>query len=385
MTDYLSPGATLGPYSILKRLDSDPFSSLWHARHKQTTLPVVVKCFPRSLIASDALATRFTRELNLVQQMDHPFLAKLFEVIEEDFGYFLVFESVDGGSLSSLVSSQGALSVSRAQHIFGEIVLALKYLHNVSCVPHRDLRPEHVVFDTHGHVRLTDFGLSQIFSGKNAKWPSAPELLNGERYTTATDIWNAGMILAGMLNGSFGEVGKALPVRASDLVGRLLCACPAERPKLGQIAAHEWFEGTELPRLFQAPFASPGNRREITEMLISVGLTVDPDDLDARLNPELNTACLIVERRVLTQQGSFVNWEKDDPVKKERGPMTPTPIMHRRPVQVPPAKKNDWSGKQSSGPARSVTPGVTRALTPGPVCAVNAGLVALRKKAMFHQ
>ena len=73
---------------------------------------------------------------------------------------FLLMEYQPGGDLHSLLMNLGALEEDVAKLYVGEIVLALRYLHNSGCV-HRDLKPDNILIGRDGHIKLTDFGLSE--------------------------------------------------------------------------------------------------------------------------------------------------------------------------------------------------------------------------------
>jgi serine/threonine protein kinase len=345
--DGLAPGGLLGRYRLVRRLDANSFFRVWLAEHVPTGLPVAIKCMPRSLVTSDDSTTRFTREVSLVRHMDHPFIAKLFDVIEGPSSFFLVFEFVERGSLAEFISANGAMPEPQARRCFAELICALNYLHNVSCVPHRDLQPRHLLFDGHGHVRLVDFGFSQLFAENPPLSPySPPEVLAGERYTPLCDVWNAGVLLWAMIAGELPRgratmadlrkqvrrppIPRTMSPPATNLVGMLLQQQPEERPSLAQIMEHEWLASLNFQCYFSAPI-EPIEGRLVADRLRAFGYEVAPDELEG--DHELKDLCQIVERRILAERVHATVCEILAGMEKARMPR-PVAVATGRPTQV---------------------------------------------------
>jgi serine/threonine protein kinase len=278
--------------------------------------------------------------------------------LEDPSFYFLVFEYAERGSLASVITGQGPMPEPQVRRCFTEILSALHYLHNVSCVPHRDLHPRHVLFDTHGHIKLIDFGLSVLFGESDPLTLfSPPELFSGDRYTTATDIWNAGVLLSAMISGELPPgkstlsdlrqriarprvpIPRAMSPLAADLVSLLIRPHPEERPALPQVLAHEWLP----PRFVGVLHPEPPSDHTAAEMLRSFRYCVDPD---------VAAVCRIVERRILAEHVHAAMRGAPAVVpqvrSRFRGPLTPG--MRRvpgLPVQVPEVAKTHTQTQRS--------------------------------------
>jgi serine/threonine protein kinase len=86
-----------------------------------------------------------------------PYIVKLYYAFQSKENLYLVMEYLIGGDLSTLLQAMGYFDEDMARFYTAEIVLALEYLHSLG-ITHRDLKPDNVLIDTDGHVKLTDFG-----------------------------------------------------------------------------------------------------------------------------------------------------------------------------------------------------------------------------------
>lgn len=120
---------------------------------------------------------------------------------------FFVLEYCPGGELFNLLSQKYSFNTYQTQFYAAQIVLALEYLHSKDII-YRDLKPENVLIDSDGYIKLTDFGLSKRnVSSNNAKsicgTPEylAPEVLFKEGHGKLVDFWTLGAIIYEMFTG----------------------------------------------------------------------------------------------------------------------------------------------------------------------------------------
>ena len=100
------------------------------------------------------------REKDILSRLSNPFVVSLIFSFQSRSNLFLVMPFMPGGDLHSLLRSVGSLDQSVCRQYASEIVLALKYLHEQQVI-HRDLKPDNCLIDHQGHIKLTDFGLSE--------------------------------------------------------------------------------------------------------------------------------------------------------------------------------------------------------------------------------
>ena len=136
-------------------------------------------------------------ERNLLQTVSHPFIVPLHYAFQTDECLHLVLELQIGGELFFHLRREGAFAEPRVRLYAAEILLALEAIHAAGYV-YRDLKPENVLLDGEGHIRLSDFGLAKesvtaLNSGATTfcGTPSymAPEVLLGTGHGVAVDWW----------------------------------------------------------------------------------------------------------------------------------------------------------------------------------------------------
>ena len=103
-------------------------------------------------------------EFEILRQLEHPFVVRLHDAFETNYGYYFAMAYASGGDLSGYL---GHLDVAACKLIFLEMLLALEYLHSQRII-YRDLKPENTLIDADGHALLADFGVSRRFETAGA-------------------------------------------------------------------------------------------------------------------------------------------------------------------------------------------------------------------------
>ena len=145
-----------------------------------------------------------------MEKFDHPFIMGLEFAFQDADRLYLIMEFVNGGELFfHLKQVKGGFDENRARFYASEMMLALEYLHK-SGVVYRDLKPENVLIDSEGHIRLTDFGLSKAGLDENDGLTEsfcgtpeylAPEIIRDKEYGYSVDWYSFGLVLYEMLTG----------------------------------------------------------------------------------------------------------------------------------------------------------------------------------------
>jgi serine/threonine protein kinase len=148
-------------------------------------------------------------ERNVLGYVKHPFIVGMNMAFQSKDKLYFVLDYCAGGELFFHLGKLGKFPEPRARFYAAEIFLAISYVHTLDII-YRDLKPENVLLDARGHIRLTDFGLSKegissSSSGANSFCGTpeylAPEILNRQGHGRAVDWWSLGALLYEMLTG----------------------------------------------------------------------------------------------------------------------------------------------------------------------------------------
>jgi len=207
-------------------------------------------------------------EAEIFLGMDHPHVARLVDVYEENDRLHLVMECMEGGELSDRVAKLKRFSERDAAEAVWQMLLAINYLHSKGIV-HRDIKLENFLYEAKDtdHLKLIDFGFSKIWSPDTKMVVScgtlsyvAPEVLK-KQYTDKCDLWSLGVIVFVLLFGHLPfrgteqrqmtdimagkyfvneDVRKQVSPPAWDFTQRLLTLDPDTRPSAEEALEHTW-------------------------------------------------------------------------------------------------------------------------------------------------
>jgi len=259
--------------------------------------PMALKILKKSEVIRLKQVEHVKAEKEILLSIAHPFVVNMLAVFQDDKRLCMLLEYVNGGELFSYLRKEGRLPNDHAAFYAGEIILAFQYLHNIHIV-YRDLKPENLLIDTDGHLKITDFGFAKVVEDRT--WTLcgtpeylAPEIIQSKGHGKAVDWWALGILIFEMLAGyppfydenPFGIYQKVLAgkidfprhfeVKAKDLIKRLLTPDRAKRfgcLKNGaeDIKKHKWYKGTDWTMMYNrqcpVPFEPPVKSADDTSM-----------------------------------------------------------------------------------------------------------------------
>lgn len=227
----------IGGLELLDELGRGGMGTVYRARDKKLGRTVAVKFLPDELAARPELKARFLREARAMAALDHRGIVAIHDLREEDGQTFLVMELVEGSPLSRALP----LPPDRALDVMVQVCDALAYAHARGIV-HRDVKPENVMLDREGRVKVADFGIARMLSddrdaaltgtGQIMGTPAfmAPEALTGAAPDPRMDVFSCGVLLYQLLTGKL-PVGvlEPLPPPIERIVRRALERDPSQR------------------------------------------------------------------------------------------------------------------------------------------------------------
>lgn len=252
-------GLTLGNYSLIRKIGEGSFASVWCAIHRVLKKNVAVKIIEKQRDMQQLKMVR--REIDIMRKLDHQFIVQLFEVFEDDTHIFMVMEYLPKGTIKDSILFEGSIKESDARKYFVQVVIALKYLHQMGII-HRDIKAENIMLDENNNIRITDFGLSNEISLSQTACGTpayaAPEVILRKSYNEKLDIWSIGILLYMMLTSNYPFDDPSVPglLRkiihadidfpdfiseiAKDLILLLLEKNQEKRISINEILLHPW-------------------------------------------------------------------------------------------------------------------------------------------------
>src|SRR5687768_3920490 len=235
-------------YEIEREIGHGGMATVYLARDPRHARVVAIKVLNRE--AGQAIgADRFIREISIAAQLQHPHILTLIDSGDADGFLHYVMPYVDGESLRSRLSRDGALPVSEATRLFREIVDALAHAHEHGMV-HRDIKPDNVMISNR-HALVLDFGVAKAMgaagahnltaSGMSLGTPAymAPEQVTAdEDVDQRADIYSAGIVAYEMLAGKPPFTGNSQQVMSAHVVTPpepLSTAQPSVPPEVSRI------------------------------------------------------------------------------------------------------------------------------------------------------
>jgi serine/threonine-protein kinase len=223
-------------YRIVGLLGRGGMGEVYRADDLRLGQAVALKFLPESLKDDPARRDRFYNEVRTARQVAHAAVCRVYDVADADGQPFLSMEYVDGEDLASLLRRIGRLPSDKALDIARQLCAGLAAAHERG-VLHRDLKPDNVMLDGRGKVRITDFGLAGLaesFAGNDVRSGTpaymSPEQLAGREVTTASDIYSLGLLLYELFTGRKAFEGRTL----AELVRKQSETTPANPSTLVQ-------------------------------------------------------------------------------------------------------------------------------------------------------
>ncbi len=206
-------GRKVSSFEIVKVIGRGGMGVVYLAHDTKLDRSVAIKSIPAKLAGDSTAQMRFHREAKLLASLNHPNIAIIHDIIEQEEGTgYLVLEYVPGETLAQRIARK-RLKLQEALSIAQQIAEAVSTAHDKGIV-HRDLKPGNIKITSDGRVKVLDFGLAKAASGEAEDYDStitrpgsvfgtpsymSPEQVRGKPTDHRTDIWSFGCLLYEML------------------------------------------------------------------------------------------------------------------------------------------------------------------------------------------
>ena len=209
MTQRLERDAIIdGRYRVLEKLGSGGMAEVYSAEDSQLGRRVALKVLHRRYAEDPQFVERFRREASSAAGLQHPNVVGIYDRGEWDGTYYIAMEFVEGRTLKDIIVEKGPAPPAAATDIVLQILRAARYAHKRGIV-HRDIKPQNVLIDQEGRVRVTDFGIARAGTSDMTETGSimgtaqylSPEQAQGRPVDARSDLYSIGVVLYELLRG----------------------------------------------------------------------------------------------------------------------------------------------------------------------------------------
>ena len=164
-------GRTLSHYTILEKLGSGGMGDVYVAEDTELSRKVALKVLPMEMAESEERRARFKREAKAIASLNHPNIVHVYSVEEAEGVHFITMELVSGKTLSELIPKHG-MPLGKFFEVAVPLADAVSAAHENGVI-HRDLKPDNLMLDEEGRLKILDFGLAKLKQDSAAAVSSA--------------------------------------------------------------------------------------------------------------------------------------------------------------------------------------------------------------------
>jgi serine/threonine-protein kinase len=293
-------GREIAGYRIVERVGRGGMGTVYRAEQRSLDRMVAFKVLSPSLVHDEEFVERFMAEVRAAARLVHPNIVRALDCGRDGQTYYFVMEYMSGGSIEDKVDEEGRIAPDRAVPMLVDAARGLQYAQSQGIV-HRDIKPDNLMLDEHGVVKIVDMGIATQLEGKGkvaqkegvfgSPHYMAPEQAAGEAIDHRVDVYGLGATAYTMLSGrtlftgesqleimskhvnddpeNLGVVAPWVPKRLCKVVMTMVAKDPADRYQSAAeaIQALQELSGAEdrTPRPSELRRVPTGKRKPATE------------------------------------------------------------------------------------------------------------------------
>jgi serine/threonine protein kinase len=254
---------TINDFEIGRRLGEGRFGRVYLAREKESKFIVGIKVLNKEELAKQSMECQLRREIEVQSHLRHPNIIRLYGYFYDQTRIYLIVEYAAGGELYKALQQAGRFDEQTSAKFIVQMADAISYCQSKHII-HRDVKPENILMDLNGNLKVGDFGWSvhapssrrTTLCGTLDYLP--PEMVEGQAHDATVDTWELGILLYEFLVGSppfesgsqratckrISEVDLKfphfVPPMARDLIQKFLQKDPRKRIDLKAVRSHPW-------------------------------------------------------------------------------------------------------------------------------------------------
>ena len=328
---------SINDFEKIKIIGSGSFGNVYLVKNKNNNHYYAMKSLEKSLIKQKQQEEHTISERILMSKLKNPLMVKLYYCFQDKKYLYFIMEFVQGGELLYHLRKQIRFDDERTRFYISELILALEFLHNNNII-YRDIKPENILIDKTGHIKLIDFGLSKIYKDNNDKMFTicgtpfylAPEIIEKKGYNNSVDWWSLGSLMYEMLSGNppfkiegsniysinFNEplkMDNCFSEEAKDLINKLLNIDPNKRLGYGkngveELKGHPYFKDINWEKL---------KNLEVTPPFIpEIKDSIDLKYIELKVDDNNSNNDRSIENSVVDYYVNFSYYEKNSEIEQ---------------------------------------------------------------------
>jgi serine/threonine-protein kinase len=302
-----------GRYHIIKVIGGGGMAHVYLAHDLILDRDVAVKVLRTDMASNDEFVRRFIREGQAASSLNHPNIVNLYDVGDEKGVFFLVMEYIEGMTLKEYINYYAPIPNEKVIEIMKQLTSAVSNAHQNQII-HRDIKPQNILIDRNGIVKITDFGIATAVSGVTIAQTSSqvlgsvhylsPEQVRGGQVRKESDIYSMGIVMYELLTGRLPFSGDtavsiglmhlqqetppvkrwnaAIPQSVENVVLKATAKDPSNRYTSADELLHDLETVLDTSRMFESRYVEPkeGDVTKVMPTLTKVQQT------NQNVNPE---------------------------------------------------------------------------------------------------